>query len=374
MLDTQNIRGLFLYIIKNKNTMKWNTHEIEILKKYTEKEILLDLLPNRTWNSIRKKNKKINPAIFKSCKKWTNEEIHIINENYEKSSKEELMGLLTNRSWTAIKLKSNFLGLNRTHESRNPKMDKLLLDTIESFYWIGFILADGHIHNKERLKLELSSKDSEHLNKFCDYVECENISINDITSFVTLQNKEICKKIVEKFNIENNKTENPPELKSYKFENDLIFSLIVGFIDGDGSIGYVHNRKDCNLRIRIHKNWLSNLEFIEDFIYEIFNYKKEKYLTKITNDGYAFLNISNNEVLKLMKLKSDELKIPLMKRKWEKIDLNKTSRIKVFLDLKNEILKLYSEGFSPKDIISFLGIKKGVVYKHIRNYKSSFNI
>ena len=41
----------------------------------------------------------------------------------------------------------------------------LLEENLESYYWIGFILADGHIDGNKRLQITLKSIDYEHLKK-----------------------------------------------------------------------------------------------------------------------------------------------------------------------------------------------------------------
>ena len=86
--------------------IKWSNEEIEIIKKYNNKEDLIRLLPNRSWDSIRKVRSKIVPENVKSCVKWSKCEINILINNYENMIKEDLMSLLPGRSWDSIKLKS----------------------------------------------------------------------------------------------------------------------------------------------------------------------------------------------------------------------------------------------------------------------------
>lgn len=47
---------------------------------------------------------------------------------------------------------------------RIGKLENLLSDTLESYYWIGFLLADGTIHGN-RLQLELAILDKKHQEK-----------------------------------------------------------------------------------------------------------------------------------------------------------------------------------------------------------------
>lgn len=353
--------------------MKWDKNEIDILRKYKSKDELLDKIKGRSWESIRKKRERVSPDNVKKCEKWSKEEIDIIIKNYEKLEKEKIINLIPNRTWNSIKLKSNSLYLNRSFDfNRESNMNILLKNNSESFYWIGFLLADGHINNSIRIKLVLSTKDIDHLIKFSKYVECDNIQSDDIKCIVSLQNKEVCPQICDKFFIKSDKTYNPPNFNLYLFDKELLFSLIIGFIDGDGSIKKLYKRNDSNLTIHLHKSWEYNLIFIENFIYEYFKETKFKKLSKIGNDGYSRLIISNNKILNMLKKECLRLKLPIMNRKWDIIDENKISRNVINRENKEIIINLYKDGLSPLEIISKLELKEGVVYKHIRNYKKSF--
>lgn len=349
--------------------MKWTEKELEIIKKVNSKEELLKLIPNRTWDGIRKIRSKTVPEKVKRCLKWSNNEINIVIDNYEKMTKEEITKLLPLRTWESIKLKANGLKINRSFDFlRKSNMNILLENTVESFYWIGFLLADGYINDFIRLDLTLSIKDLDHLIKFSKYVECDNIQKDETKCSIALQNREVCPKICEKFKINIRKTYNPINIIDYQFDKELIFSLIIGFIDGDGCINKVYKRQDCNLRIHLHKSWLDNLIFMEDFIYRYFKRKKERRLSKIGNDGYSLLSISDNEIINNLKKECIRLCLPIMDRKWKRIDENKISRNILFRNVKSDIIKLYESGLSPLEIISKLDLKKGVVYKHLRNY------
>lgn len=355
--------------------MKWSEVEIEILKSNKSKEDLLKLIPNRKWDSIRKKRKKIAPELIKQCKRWSKKEIDIIMKNYENLNKDKLIELLPNRSWDAIKLKSNSISLSRSNDFlRESNMSVLLKDNIESFYWIGFILADGHISNSKRIKVEISIKDVKHLKRFKNYIECNNMTINDKICRLSIQNKEICPKLCDKFDILSNKTHNPPNFNLYNFNEELIFSLIIGFIDGDGNITKLQKRNDCNLRIHLHKSWLGNLIFIENFLYQYFGIEKNNILSKIGNDGYSILTISNNILLKNIKSECLRLSLPIMKRKWDKIDENRLTRYEKSLKIKQDIIYLKTNGFKNIHIIKKLNISKRTFYKYINELNLENNI
>ena len=109
--------------------------------------------------------------------------------------------------------------------------------------------------------------------------------------------------------------------------------------------------------------------FIENFLYNYFNYDKDKVFSKVGNDGYSLLRISDNILLKNIKKECIKLNLPILSRKWNNIDENRLSRSEKFDDVRNNVIKMYCDNISPIDIINKLKLKKGVVYKYIREYK-----
>ena len=194
--------------------------------------------------------------------------------------------------------------------------------------------------------------------------------LGDKTCSVSVMDNNSFNEIIEKYKIPKRKTYNPIKFSEYKVSKELMLSLIIGFIDGDGSIRKVHNRKDCNLRFHLHKKWLGNLIFIEDFLYSYFSMEKNKTFSKIGNNGYSRLILSDNKLL--VKLKSEVLKldIPYMVRKWGVIDNEYIVRDELYKINYNKVISLHKKGVTPKKIMKTLSLKEGVVYKYIRDYKS----
>lgn len=118
--------------------------------------------------------------------------------------------------------------------------EKIMKDSREKFYWLGFISADGCIPDSRTLTIELKSVDREHLQKFANFletdkpikdrinnqgVECSRITINSINIINYLK----------QYNIVPNKS------LSYtipldKIPDYYIYDFIRGLIDGDGSV------------------------------------------------------------------------------------------------------------------------------------------
>lgn len=238
----------------------------------------------------------------------------------------------------------------------------LLLDTPESFYWVGFLLADGSFCNG-RLKLGLSLKDSEHLYKFANYINYSGaINTTDKSISLSCKDIEIVQAICEKFDIRERKTYNPPNT-ILQFDKDLIYALLAGFIDGDGNIKNQTNRKDFILQIKNHSSWKNILEEFNSLI-------SNKNLTRINSSGYAILIISNSEELKELKRKVMNLNIPILSRKWDIIDLNFTSKYVSSQELRKKVIEAYNQGMRNSDIAIIYNTSKSNVTKILKQYKN----
>jgi len=132
------------------------------------------------------------------------------------------------------------VSIRRYHSYHHKTFSKWPINTEYGDYWLGFLLADGHI-NKNKIVVELSYKDYDHLKKFGAYV-CESIPIiisnnrispNSKTSKIEICSKSICKSLIS-IGWNNFKYDGNPkifkEIKSHRH-------LMRGFFDGDGSIG-----------------------------------------------------------------------------------------------------------------------------------------
>ncbi len=235
------------------------------------------------------------------------------------------------------------------------KLGNLLLETNETYYWIGFLLADGYFSESNRLKITLSSLDREHIFSFGKYVECNTVRSdfrNDhdvVREYVTINvmDKNIISSIKEKFNINNKKTYSPPKIEIFRnMDKDKLLSLIVGFIDGDGCIKT--KSKSFSLTVKCHSSWLSILDFFSKIINPTSN-------GKLNAKGYAYFTICNVDSLKKLKKFAIDNKLPILSRKWDLINLNYLKNkeahernfetfVKLFNKFKN--MEYFSEKFN----------------------------
>lgn len=241
--------------------------------------------------------------------------------------------------------KANYLGIHRKFKP-NSKGDmwKLLQDTPETYYWIGFLLADGAFV-KSRISLALAAEDKEHVKKFADFLGlthlCETKSNTRTPSYNKIENPKwrygyrvSCRNcyfvplIKEKFNIVERKTYNCPDLEIYRnMPFELFLSLVIGYIDGDGCIQTVKwHKRSALIKINVHKNWYPFLELIQERLTENLGYFCSK--PKIFSDSMVRSHIGKMEILAYMKKHILKNNLPALARKWDKINENVLRRTK----------------------------------------------
>ena len=114
----------------------------------------------------------------------------------------------------------------------------------DNVYWIGFLLADGHIA-KDNCHFELSLKDKEHVEKFrdslsstCKVSKREVKSNGAIVYRINIGNKHIVSELA-KYGVVNNKTELVITVPN-NIPDNLLRHYFRGFFEGDGGF-----HKDC---------------------------------------------------------------------------------------------------------------------------------
>jgi len=94
---------------------------------------------------------------------WTDDELSLLTRLYPTADKRFLIANLRNRKWSAIQKKAQKLELAREIEKYND-MSELLKETVEAYYWLGFLMADGSF-TKNRISLAISGDDLDHLKR-----------------------------------------------------------------------------------------------------------------------------------------------------------------------------------------------------------------
>lgn len=265
----------------------------------------------------------------KIWKKWTELETDFLIKNYYCGNKDFLIENLKNRTWSQIKDKAKYLKIRR--KSRKLSDISILLEENPiSYYWIGFLMADGSF-TENRVSLGMTDKDMEQLIKYKKFIKSSNKMHKMPHNYYQVRSIDAInvRNLRNKFKITNRKTYEPCDINNIK-NKKLLFSLIVGIIDGDGSI--IKN-KNCNaftLSISLHPSWLQNLNYIKNFLYNYFNekcnskpaYIRERSINLPQDDKdirkkykIAEMYIGYKPLLIKIKKKAEALKIPFMERK-----------------------------------------------------------
>lgn len=332
---------------------KWSKEEDNyLITNYpNNKKELIQSVINRSWMSIQTRASRlginrINIDINgKSNNIWNKKEIDYLESNYQKLEKDILKASL-NRSWSSIQNKAFILKLKR--DVANADSTNLINGSNEAYYWLGFIMADGHFNNNKQIQINLAIKDLDHLVKFAKFVDYKyELTKPNINIDYTLINEWL----IDMFNIKHNKTYNPCVLN--KINGDALFSLIIGFIDGDGSI----NKKGY-LALTSHKAWLNNINFM---LTEITN--NGKYHCAINNSGLVVGIITRITTMKNIKLKAINLGLPILRRKWDRVRLDKLSKKEQNIKNLNDCVGLFEKGLSVKDIIEITKLSRAQIYK-----------
>ncbi len=251
--------------------------------------------------------------------KYKTKEIEYLMQTYHYMDKQTIMKNLPGHSWRSVLDKANQLHLSRPN-IRTSKLKILLEDTVLNAYWWGFIMADGHITNKGDLKIFLSIKDRNHLEKLAAYIKDVKIYDYGTMSHFSVMDKINGNFLKEKLNINSRKTYNPPDSFDFLKTEEQLLAFFIGFVDGDGNISF-RSLKDGSksfrsIRIVVHHNWYdffkeycSKLEQEFDLNFTINNTNKRGNTTVYlgTCASYNKLKdfINNN-------------KLPILVRKWNK--------------------------------------------------------
>ena len=91
--------------------------------------------------------------------------------------------------------------------------------------------------------------------------------------------------------------------------------------------------------------------------------------TIINNNGYAHVAFSSFKVVKFLKLMTKKMNLPVLERKWTKIDETYINRTEKGLIFKSLIEKEKNKGYSFLEISNRLGISRSTTYKYFKAIK-----
>ena len=189
----------------------------------------------------------------------------LIKEHYPKGDLEWLSYKL-DKSIHAITEWARKRGIKREVQSnRNGTLEPLFNKTIQSYYWLGFIAADGYISKDGHFMLSQSEKDKELVYRLADFLNTSvyefypssGYNRNRAKSYrVNVCDKTLGPEINKMFGLQKGqkKTYTPLNLDFIKTENQAM-AFLCGFIDGDGSL-----RTGGQYKIQVHKSQQKTFE------------------------------------------------------------------------------------------------------------------
>lgn len=245
---------------------------------------------------------------IKPQKSWTNEEDELFKTMWNKHSKSDILLAFPDRKYGSLKSHARFLNIKKdiTTLSHN-KLSILLNECNMSYYWLGFLMADGHFSKLMDIKLTISEKDIDHITKFANLVST-SVKTNKGYCSIAVRDVNTVKVLKEKYSIHSNKTEYPCNISSFNTKESFL-AWFSGFFDGDGCV-LKRKGKVSGLRIQIHSSWIKNLEFISEKLKEYLNINSRSY---IDTQGYARWVCFKDAGILIKEIQS--LNLPIMERK-----------------------------------------------------------
>lgn len=262
---------------------------------------------------------------------WSESRKSLLRLTYPVATKKDLCNLFPEVSADTLKSYAHRLGL-RKNKSRKVVSDVswLLNGTNLSFYWLGFIMADGNFSDQGNIRFYISVKDDYKVRELAELCKSKvhyRMSKSTGNQFVgtTVYDSKVCKEIFRIFGLVKGKpkTYHPPNLSCLSTDESFL-SFLAGFIDGNGCIGsydVVRRGKKTKLNSLVlcnHESWKDTYQYINKRISELLNIK---YLPSRVQICESKCRLTYRSVLFLRSLNSKvmSLNIPVMERKWVKL-------------------------------------------------------
>lgn len=258
------------------------------------------------------------------------EKKELLTKLYPVAPKEELLAAFPECSKTSIRAYASKLGIRRKVRNSKSDISWILQNSNISHYWLGFILADGNFSNLGNIRLYLAGKDK---NKICEFSNLCSSNIHESTTKdgrsrigTTIYDPQVCSELFSRFQLKKGypKTYFPPNLTYFNSKESFV-SFLVGFIDGNGSIGVYdvlkRNKptKLASLVLCNHENWYPQYDWINQQISKYFNIKYLIARSQVRKEKIR-LTYRNKKFLRDLNTYIKTLGIPYMARKWNKLD------------------------------------------------------
>lgn len=244
-------------------------------------------------------------------KRWNNDEIDFLKENYSKNSA-IFCSLSLNRSLNSIRIKASCLNLQNkiTLFRKNKNIDTFInINTKETSYVLGLLWADGYL-TKNYISIEANKNDLlelEHiLYKISIWCKYDRTKRNVLTYMIN--NRELCK-YLHSFDYSFKSLKSPDKILNIIPEK-LKKYFIRGWIDGDGCFYFY--KKEYIRQFSLSGAYNTDWSYFENLCKNL-NIKYNIKRVFNTKTSYSVVRISNkNDIKKLGDLIYDDYLIDKM--------------------------------------------------------------
>lgn len=260
--------------------------------------------------------------------KWTQDKIDRFVKEYPLGDKEKLAESL-GVTYEALKSAAIRFGVKSMKDICHHKLKPLYDESCLSYYWMGFIMADGHLDKDGELRIALSANDKDHLKKLSNLLgsdlktyEMKDQWTDTARTYCRFSCKDVRygKLLLDRFGVKKfPKTTNAPDINIVR--DDYFLAFLLGIIDGDGTFSKSTNGHCAFIRIEMHSAWETVLRKFADRLASI---GVGNVSITTSKRGYVQLRIYKHQNLKFLKLFSLHHELPRLERKWSCIDENRT--------------------------------------------------
>ena len=210
----------------------------------------------------------------------------------------------------------------KLHPTTKTNAYRLMEDTPESNYWLGYLLADGWFGLGGQINFDQSGRDKKAVLDFAKFIDFQGtigVRKNGHSIVVKFTDPELCRDYCQKWNIargtlknKTTKTYTPSDFDYIKNKLVCYLSFLAGFISGDGTIC----KRDAISYIEIHQNWLPFLQNINPKAKLIGVDVSKK--SRSTDPLLAHCHIGVDQMQEIYQTCLKH-KIPLVEEKWKSV-------------------------------------------------------
>ena len=207
---------------------------------------------------------------------------------------------------------------------RGNSLNRLIDEkTPQSFYWLGFLIADGSFYSKGKFELGLAEKDLDVIEEFSKYISYSNKIMyrEDTKSYrISFANSIDIPRFMEEYGIQFRKTYNPIDFNILRnYSREQLLALLIGIIDGDGSIQPNSSPNAFCITITAHKSWL---KFYQELMSSL---DIPEHISERSDSNTLTIRICRREILQLLQDVIVSNNLFHLKRKWSKLMIRKPS-------------------------------------------------